>query len=98
VALAAAGEARRTRPRATRGARVPGHSIQSPTIQTKPASNEHVDRNLLRAGRRVDVGPGVHRPAVAAEYPAALQSFGRYLAFGLIALRWPGWTVRGWRS
>jgi drug/metabolite transporter (DMT)-like permease len=32
------------------------------------------------------VGPGVHRAAAAARIPGALQSFGRYLAFGLIAL------------
>jgi drug/metabolite transporter (DMT)-like permease len=27
------------------------------------------------------------------DYPAVLLSFGRYLAFGLIALPWAGWTA-----
>ena len=39
------------------------------------------------------MGTGVRQPLVAARIPPALQSVGRYLAFGLIALPL-GWTDR----
>lgn len=33
-------------------------------------------------------------PLIVPEYPAILQSTGRYLALGLIALPWRGWDAR----
>ena len=42
--------------------------------------------NPVRPGRRPDVGLVFVGPLLLPEYPAALQSVARYLAFGLIAL------------
>lgn len=37
-------------------------------------------------------------PLLVPEYPAVLQSMGRYLALGLIALPLAGWAARGCAS
>jgi hypothetical protein len=80
---------------------LPGTTMAERALYTplSRAEMSRITRNIpVRPGRRPDVGPGLRRPAAAARLPGCACCFGRYLAFGLIALPLAWLDRPRWRS